>query len=332
MCPTLYCKKLLRIPALTLALGLGHWGSASANPEQHLEAAQAGSTEDMYALGQLYELGLGVKRDREQAIEWYLAAAQKGHPEASYQVGYAYYWGRGLPKNQGAAHSWFLNAAENGSRKAIPYLSKMYALGQGVPRDKQASQRWSDTLLRLQEQDHLEKLQEQEAAAAEQVKQTAPRPKAASRSTSPAVVAAPTKEQSSSFNEALVQRLLQAQWFQEGKPASHLPSLTTGCTANLNNISCLSKRLQGKIGQESYYYAIASTLADFAQGDRFSLKYQARFIAPVQLVDGSTQKALQDKVNGQTDDLTCELAGETIRCKGSAGQPYLFSTSSESPL
>ncbi len=303
---------------------------ASADPRQHMEKAKAGSVEDMYALGQLYELGLGVKRDRLQAIEWYLAAAQKGHPEASYQVGYAYYWGRGLAKNQTEAHRWFLLAAENGSRKAIPYLSKMYALGQGVPRDKITSQRWSDTLLRLQEQDHLKKTQQPEETKQPPQKTTTLKDPTTPKSKPPAPIS--DAGQATPVNEALVQRLLQTRWYENGAPASYLPSRSTGCTADERSISCLSQRLRGNLNETPYFYAISSILENLAQDNRFTLRYQTRFIAPQHALDTEARTALEEQVNGQGDQLRCELAEETITCQDSQENSYSFTVSPSAPL
>ena len=316
---------------LALILLLLHSLHASAAPGQHLEAAQAGSVEDMYALGQLYQLGLGVKQDRVQAIKWYLAAAQKGHPEASYQVGYAYYRGRGLPKNQTEAHRWFLLAAENGSRNAIPYLSKMYALGQGVPRDKLASQRWSDKLLRLKEQDHLQKrLQPATGAKRSAQKKNNPKPSVSAGSQSPPATS--KGGQASPVNEALVQRLLQTHWLESGDPASYLPSRSTGCTADERSISCLSQRLRGNFDEIPYFFSISSSLEDLTQANRFTLRYQAHFIAPKQALDEEARIALENQVNGQSKQMTCELAGEAITCQDNKGNSYLFTVSSDTPL
>jgi hypothetical protein len=319
------------IAAFFLALILLHSLHASAAPRQHLEAAQAGSVEDMYALGQLYEFGLGVKQDRGQAIEWYLAAAQKGHPEASYQVGYAYYRGRGLPKNQTEAHRWFLLAAENGCRKAMPYLSKMYALGQGVPRDKLASQRWSDTLLRLKQQDHLQKrLQPADGAKRSAQEQDKPKPSASADSQSPSATS--KAGQATPVNEALVQRLLQTHWLENGGPASHLPSRSTGCTAGERSISCLSQRLRGNFDEIPYFFAISSSIEDLTQANRFTLRYQTHFIAPEQALDEEARTALEDQVNGKSNQMACELAGEAITCQDNKGNNYLFTVSSDTLL
>lgn len=106
--------------------------------------AQTGDRDAMYQVGQMYEMGHGIKRDMIEAMAWYQQAAAKEHGEAAYRLGYGYYWGKGVPKSHKVAHDWFLLAAEKGEEKAYSYLSKMYLLGQGVPADRTIARRWTE--------------------------------------------------------------------------------------------------------------------------------------------------------------------------------------------
>jgi TPR repeat protein len=40
--------------------------------------------EGAFALGRMYEFGMGVPQDRAQAIEWFKKAAKLGHPKGAY--------------------------------------------------------------------------------------------------------------------------------------------------------------------------------------------------------------------------------------------------------
>ncbi|WP_245277435.1 tetratricopeptide repeat protein [Rhizobium leguminosarum] len=46
--------------------------------------------EGMFALGRLYDDGLGTAVDRQEAIKWYLRATDAGYRRAAYRLAYAY--------------------------------------------------------------------------------------------------------------------------------------------------------------------------------------------------------------------------------------------------
>lgn len=50
------------------------------------KAANSGFPRAQYALGHLYEEGLGVERDQVKALEWYGKAAEQGDPDALYAI------------------------------------------------------------------------------------------------------------------------------------------------------------------------------------------------------------------------------------------------------
>lgn len=52
------------------------------------EAAKQGHTESMYELGNIYHLGLGIKRDYKLAHKWYLLAAKQEHEQALERLRY----------------------------------------------------------------------------------------------------------------------------------------------------------------------------------------------------------------------------------------------------
>lgn len=52
-----------------------------------LEAAEAGSTEVLYPIGEMYEYGLGTERSLSSAAKWYIKAAAAGNSEAQEKLG-----------------------------------------------------------------------------------------------------------------------------------------------------------------------------------------------------------------------------------------------------
>ncbi len=87
--------------------------------------AKGGDPAAQYNLAILYEYGLGVFKDLDQAVGWYVKSAEQGFPEAQVSVGDLYldgYWGD--PDDSEAA-DWYGFAAEQGHQEAIDKLSNL---------------------------------------------------------------------------------------------------------------------------------------------------------------------------------------------------------------
>jgi hypothetical protein len=65
----------------------------------------------MTLLGELYNQGLGVRQDPQQAAQWYRLAAERGDPHAMASLGLMSADGRGIRKDPAAARAWFEKAA-----------------------------------------------------------------------------------------------------------------------------------------------------------------------------------------------------------------------------
>ncbi len=104
--------------------------------------ADEGSPSAQFELGRMFENGMGVARDHQQAVFWYGKAAEQGHAEAQTNLGVLYARGLGVARNDGYAVAWFRKAAEQGLAKAQYDLAYMYAKGLGVPRDDQLAIDW----------------------------------------------------------------------------------------------------------------------------------------------------------------------------------------------
>ena len=59
-----------------------------------------------YLLGQMYELGRGVKKDTEQAVTLFTSAANQGYAAAQAKLGQLHMEGK---KDYASAMSWFQN-------------------------------------------------------------------------------------------------------------------------------------------------------------------------------------------------------------------------------
>ena len=140
--------------------------------------AYAGDVDAQFNLGTLYENGLGVEADAEQAARWYRAAAarrvdlarlalarlqrtgalepepdedqiklletaaRRGLAEAQYELGVAYDRGVGVTQNHATAAGWYQRAAEQGLTDAQYNLATLFDEGLGTQRDFEQARDW----------------------------------------------------------------------------------------------------------------------------------------------------------------------------------------------
>jgi TPR repeat protein len=117
-------------------------GDYAAALEAWQSTAAQGDPDAMTKVGQLYELGLGVKRDFDKAAEWYTKAAQLGFVVAQYNLANLYYDGRGVSRDKKQAARWYTAAAQGGHAKAQFYLAQMYMDGDGIDENKETGLSW----------------------------------------------------------------------------------------------------------------------------------------------------------------------------------------------
>ena len=106
-----------------------------ATTQGHLEArfyvirhaARQGSPTARYALGVLYEKGLGVAQNLDKAIKAYRKAAEAGDADAQFELGRRYLNGDGLRKNAAHATSWLGKSAAQKNAKAATLLQEYHA-------------------------------------------------------------------------------------------------------------------------------------------------------------------------------------------------------------
>lgn len=94
--------------------------------------AHYGHPKAQYDLASHHFIGLGVKKDINQAIRWYCAAAEQGHMEAQYNLASLYYCGGGIKKDMNQAIKWFSAAASMGHLKAQHILGVLYYFGEEI--------------------------------------------------------------------------------------------------------------------------------------------------------------------------------------------------------
>ena len=93
-------------------------------------------------IGNLYEHGLGVPQDFDQALRWYRQAYLAGNATAANNIGTCYQHGRGVPVDYAEALRWYHLADEGGNAGAAYNIGYLYQYGHGVTQDLTEARRW----------------------------------------------------------------------------------------------------------------------------------------------------------------------------------------------
>jgi hypothetical protein len=105
-------------------------------------AAEGGDARSQYAVGYLYQFGLGVPADLAKAKEWYGRAAAQNNGDALYALGLLSETGKLGPKDLKAALDFYRRGAEAGQPDAEYALGRMSLRGRGTARDAAESIKW----------------------------------------------------------------------------------------------------------------------------------------------------------------------------------------------
>ncbi|TDI94731.1 MAG: sel1 repeat family protein [Caldithrix sp.] len=81
---------------------------------EFLQDANEGNAPSQNRLGEMYEKGKGVKKNREEAVRWYRLAAEQGYAPAQTNLAERYRKGKGVEKNKDEAERLYRLAAEQG--------------------------------------------------------------------------------------------------------------------------------------------------------------------------------------------------------------------------
>ena len=68
--------------------------------------AEQGNEIAQYALGVMYDLGVGASQDLKTTVQWYKLSAEQGYALAQYNLGIMYELGAGVSKNSKEAVKW----------------------------------------------------------------------------------------------------------------------------------------------------------------------------------------------------------------------------------
>ena len=105
-------------------------------------AARRGIAPAQFRLGSMYEKGVGLKKDVQEARRLYLAAADKGNAKAMHNLAVLYAEGIDGKPEYTVASQWFRKAAAFGVVDSQYNLAILYARGVGVERDIVESYKW----------------------------------------------------------------------------------------------------------------------------------------------------------------------------------------------
>ena len=132
------------------------WGSESAvdamsdmvaegKLEEFITRSEHGDTDAQLKLGYIYEMGIGVSADFQEALNWYMKAAEQGDSNGQYNVGMMYrdsFYSEIIDQDYKEAIKWLSMAAKQGHDDAQYFLGDMYLKGNGVKQNKYTAFEW----------------------------------------------------------------------------------------------------------------------------------------------------------------------------------------------
>ena len=135
------CLAALALANCADSLEEAFW-NRSQDTRQLMEMVKAGDASAQTALGQRYEQGHGVERNRAKAVKWYQRAIEQDNPLAMFLLGQMYETDAQTGRDYRRAASLYMRAANQGHAAAQARLAQLYELGLGVPQDFTAAARW----------------------------------------------------------------------------------------------------------------------------------------------------------------------------------------------
>ena len=133
---------LIALMLITFILFLPAMSQADGLFDFQMKLAKKGNAEAEYKVGEMYETGFGVKKDKNEARSWVTKAAHQGHETAKFKLLYWDIEKNGVTKtNQSEAEALRAKANE-GNPQAQYYVGKMYANGVGVRKNSDKAITW----------------------------------------------------------------------------------------------------------------------------------------------------------------------------------------------
>jgi TPR repeat protein len=102
------------------------------------QGAKLGDAQSQNYLAYMYQNGVGIKENHEEAMQWYTASAEQGYVIAQFNLGHMYQNGLGLllPSYRQALY-WYEKAAEKNYPQAQNNIGYLYQHGLGLDQDYQ---------------------------------------------------------------------------------------------------------------------------------------------------------------------------------------------------
>jgi TPR repeat protein len=126
----------------------GKLGDCASAFKEKIALATSGNAFAQYYVGWMYNYGIGVKDDTEQALYWYHRAADLGNVKAMRSLGNLYDR-QGTAKTDVQACIWYRRAVELGDADAMADLAYMYASAKCVTWNEADTQAISEIPLKF---------------------------------------------------------------------------------------------------------------------------------------------------------------------------------------
>jgi uncharacterized protein len=128
---------------LTMVSGRSAWGFDGMDIVSIRQLAEKGDAEAQSKMGVFYATGVGMKRDKQQALSWYRKSAEQGYPVGQWNLAFMYVRGEGaVAANFPVARELFRQAAEKGFANAQYDLAMMLLNGLGGKLDQSEAKKW----------------------------------------------------------------------------------------------------------------------------------------------------------------------------------------------
>lgn len=121
----------------------------AAQSEEQIEIVPSEEASQNFDVGEIYYLGVGVRKDLKTAFHWYQKAALGGHEEAIRRMITMYYSGEGVEKNLTMSYKWTLKAVELGLACGYNALGCCYRDGDCVERNVRTALEYFDKAVAL---------------------------------------------------------------------------------------------------------------------------------------------------------------------------------------
>ncbi len=110
--------------------------------DAQMKLAKLGDVEAQFNVGEMYEIGFGVKQDKKEARYWISRSANRKHEAAGFKLLYWDMEREGLKGENKAKVKELNKMAKQGNPQAQYYLGKMHAHGVGVNKNSDVAVDW----------------------------------------------------------------------------------------------------------------------------------------------------------------------------------------------